>query len=102
MERHDPGFIKRMNTDAEEFSKKNRSARFRFGQWQAYCALALSVAAGLAVLYCVYLLIESKQAGFWTFIGLALLYAVSQGGTRGFLSLIDGIKNVIKSSRGKD
>jgi hypothetical protein len=102
IEKYDPGFIKRINGEAEKFSKKSRDSRFKFGKVQSYFALGVSVVAALAILYAVIEVIHSKQANFWTIIGLALFYAITQGGTRGFLTIIDGVQNIVSKFRDKD
>jgi hypothetical protein len=70
IEKHDPGFIKKMNAQAESFSRTSRDARFRFGQAQAYAALGVSVIGALATLSAVMYLIATNQAGFWSLVGL--------------------------------
>lgn len=92
LERHDPGFIRRMNSEAETFSKKGRTARFNFGRFQAYTALFVSVAAALVCLGALVYMIEKNIFSFWNIIGLAIFYAITQGGTRGFVSLVEGVR----------
>jgi len=102
IEKADPGFIKKMNVEAERFSRKNRDARFRFGGIQAYTALVVSALAAIGCLGATFYLIATQQAGFWTFVGMALLYAVTQGGSGGFASLISSVKDAIQRYTSKN
>lgn len=99
IERHDPGFIKRMNEESSSFSKKNREARFNFGQFQAYVTLGISGVAALVILAALVYLIYAGHASFWSIVGLALFYAVTQSGSKGFLSIIEGIKGIISGHK---
>ncbi len=100
IEKHDPGFVKRMNAAAEKDSAELRAARFSFGKHQAYAALAVAVIAALAVLGAVFYAI-SKGAGFGTLIALGALYAISQGGSRGFSRLIEAVSDLIARIKGE-
>lgn len=102
VEKHDPGFIKSMNEESREFARESRRSRFVFGKIQAYSAIAISALAALVVLLCLWYLIETEQAGFLTFIGLAIFYAITQGGLKGFLKIIDGVRHAIAKLQGKD
>lgn len=53
-------------------------------------ALAALILLGAAVY-----LIHKDQAGFWTFLGLAVLYAVTQSGSKGFLAIIGGLRDLL-------
>jgi hypothetical protein len=99
IEKHDPGFVKRMNDAAEKDSAELRSARFKFGKVQAYAALGVSVVAALAVLGAIFYAIHSG-AGFGTLIALAAVYAVSQGGSRGFSRLVEAVSEHIGRGKG--
>ena len=96
VERHDPGFIKRLTEGAEASSKKFRDARFHFGKHQAYTSLAVSGAAALLILYFVWIVVERGSSVFWPVVSLAMLYAVTQGGRNGFLSIAKGIADLIR------
>lgn len=99
IERHDPGFVKRMNAAAEKDSAELRGARFRFGKHQAYAALAVSVIVALAITAAVFYAI-SKGAGFGTLIALGAFFAISQGGSRGFSRLVEAVSELIGRSKG--
>ncbi len=71
MEKHDPGFVKRMNADIEGFAKQTRTSKFNFGRFQAYTALIVSAISALTILGGVLFLIYSGNASFWTIIALA-------------------------------
>ena len=99
IEQHDPGFIKSLNETAKKFSDKARNSRFRFSKIQAYSGLSVSIFAAVVVLIGLVYLIYSGNTGFWNFVGLAVFYAISQGGSDGFIriskacaKLISGLK----------
>lgn len=100
LEKHDPGFVRRMNAASEKDSERMRTARFSFGRFQAYTALGVSV-AGAGVLLGAVVIAVLKGASFWVIIGLALFYAVTQGGSSGFLRLIDALSDLVSQVRGK-
>ena len=100
IEKYDPGFIARMNSEAEKFSKETRDTRFKFGRNQAYVALSVSVVSAVAVMCGFLLLIYTKQASFWSLVGLAIVYAVTQGGSKGFTSPIEGMESLVENWRG--
>ena len=95
VEKHDPGFTKRMNEASENRATRTETARFYFGKRQAYSALFLSVIAALAVLIVLYVMVSSEQATFWNLLGLGVFYAITQGGVLGFNKLIDGMSALI-------
>lgn len=102
IEKHDPGFIARMNKSAEESSDRMQSARFRFGEIQAYTSLAVSVVAALVVLFLLYVLVSNDQFSFWSILGLTCFYAVSQSGLSGFASLGKAIGDAVRAFAGRD
>lgn len=95
IEKHDPGFVASINKDAAEFSKKTRDTRFNFGKHQAYGSLAVQVIAALALIGAVFFLIHTNNFNFSNALGIAIIYAVSQGGIRGFLKIISGVTDAI-------
>ena len=48
IERHDPGFIKRLNADAETHAEKLRVSTVNFGRFQAYGVLFVRVVLSFA------------------------------------------------------
>lgn len=100
IERHDPGFVKRMNASSEAHSESYRTERLTFGKNQAYVALGVAAVAALAILVFVGIAVV-RGAGFWTIIALAVFYAVTQGGPGGFARLIEGCVDAIKRFSGK-
>ncbi|MFB2562407.1 hypothetical protein [Rhizobium sp. IMFF44] len=96
IERHDPGFIKRMNDEAREFQSVQRKARFTFGKWQAYASLFVQVVSALALLGVLFVLAYKDTLAFWSVLGLALFYAISQSGLAGFRKIVDHIISLFK------
>lgn len=99
IEKHDPGFVKRMNEAAERDSAQLREARFKFGRFQAYSALAVSVVGALAMLAAVFFALYMK-AGFGSILAIGIIYAITQGGTKGFSRLVEAISELIGKSKG--
>lgn len=99
VEKHDPGFIKRMNALAEQHAQKLRRGKYRFGEFQAYVSLSLSFFAAIFTMLFIYLAVVNNN-GFWTIIALVIFYAVSQGGRGGFLRIIKGMERAIANLRG--
>ena len=102
IEKHDPGFTKRMDAASESRATRTETARFFFGKRQAYSALCLSLIAALAVLFVLYVLVSSGQASFWTLLGIGVMYAITQGGALGFNKLIDSISVLAGRQRPPD
>jgi len=100
IEKHDPGFVKRMNEAAEKDSAVSRAARFKFGKWQAYASLGVSVIAALALIGAVFYAI-SQGHGFGTLIALGAFYAITQGGSRGFSRLVEAVSELIGREKGE-
>lgn len=101
LEAHDPGFVKRMNEKAESRSERMSNARFWFGGVQAYAGLGVSVIAALAILVLLAYSIFKENAGFWLIIGLAVFYAITQGGPSGFVELCRGVADYFRKGGGK-
>lgn len=94
VEKHDPGFTARMNKDAQERAQRTESARFAFSKFQAYSAVLVSIGAAGALLYILFKVIESNKAGFWTILGLAIFYAITQGGLTGFERIAHAVARI--------
>jgi hypothetical protein len=95
VEKHDPGFIKRMNQNAEKYAEEFRQSRFRFGRSQAYATLAVQVIAALAILFFIWTALDQKLLNFWMLLGFAVIYAVAQGGRSGFLEIARGLASLL-------
>jgi hypothetical protein len=100
VEKHDPGFTKRMNASAERHSEQLRQGKYDFGKRQAYVALAVSALSAGAILIILGLSVWKGQ-GFWAIIGLAAFYAVTQGGSFGFSQITEACAALIKKMTGK-
>jgi len=96
IEKHDPGFVKRMNEGTEARAERSETARFYFGKRQAYASLALSIFAAVFVLGLLAALIMTQQATFWNIMGVGLVYAITQGGSFGFNRIIDAIAALVE------
>ena len=55
VEKHDPGFIKRMNGSAQSHSERFREVGFKFGRRQAYMSLTVQVIAAVSRIPCRFL-----------------------------------------------
>lgn len=102
LEKHDPGFIKSMNEEMREIEQKFRNEKMTFGKYQAYAALFISAISALGVLFALIYSVTTGISGFTTIIALAIFYAVSQGGTKGFLAIIDGFRKLLRKWSDKD
>ena len=71
VEKHDPGFTKRMNSSAERHSEQLRVGKYHFGKRQAYAALGVSALAAIAILAILAIAVWKGQ-GFWTIWGWLL------------------------------
>ncbi len=94
IEKHDPGFIKRMNADAEQFNKKARGSMFKFGKIQAYTGLIISVVAAVALLGIIVSAVFVKNIGFMQILALGIVYAISQAGTSGFANIAGQVAKI--------
>ena len=101
VEKYDPGFIKEHNRVAKEFSDRTRNDRFLFGKTQAYVGLGVSVFAAIVVLIGLGYLVYFGNAGFWNVVGLGVFYAITQGGRKGFIKIIQACGKVISRVKGK-
>ena len=75
VEKHDPGFTKRINERMHENSERDRETRFLFGKVQAWASLGIGLMAAFATLFLLYLSVKNN-AGFWTIIGLSIFFAI--------------------------
>lgn len=94
IEKHDPGFVKRMNASSEAHAEEQRAARFKFGKFQAYTSLGVAVFAAVALIAALFYAIYKEQ-GFWTIAGIFLFYAVTQGGPAGFTRIIESLRELL-------
>jgi hypothetical protein len=95
VEKHDPGFIKRMNENAESGAQEFKRARFNFGRNQAYISLLVQVLVALALVGLAFVALLTKQLTFWLLIAIAIFYAIAQGGRHGFMEVISGLKEML-------
>lgn len=100
IEKHDPGFIKRMNEDAESFNKKARGEMFSFGKNQAYAGMIVSIIAAVFILGIIVLAVFFKNIGFGQILALGIVYAITQAGTSGFSNIAGQIAKI--AGRGKN
>lgn len=77
------------------------NARFWFGGFQAYAGLAVSIIAALTILGLLAYSVINVSAGFWLIIGLAVFYAISQGGPSGFVELCRGVAAFFRKNGNK-
>jgi len=86
-----------MNAAADEGAARARKERFAFGRYQAYIALMVAAVSALALIAAVFALIFTGQFSFWAVIGLAVFYAITQAGPKGFLAILDGVRKMFHS-----
>ncbi|MBO0664172.1 hypothetical protein [Jiella flava] len=101
IERHDPGFIKTVNDEAKAFQRIFRLSRFRFGRFQAYTALSISVLAAVAIFGIIAYLAFLGKLTVWMIVAFAIFYAVTQSGIGGFLKIAQHLAELLKSFGGK-
>ena len=87
IERHDAGFIKRFNCDAEAHAKKLRASTFNFGRFQAYAVLLVQILLSFAVIAVLALAVIYNQAGSGTIISLGIVLAIILSGPSGFSNI---------------
>lgn len=95
VEKHDPGFIKRMNAAAEEDATELRKSRFKFGKIQAYASLGIKIIAVLVILLVVFL--NADSLSFWNLVALILFFAVAQSGSTGFVEIAKSVADAIRN-----
>lgn len=100
MEKHDPGFIKRLNKTTADHSQKLEDSQFNFGRAQAYSSLVIQVVAALAMLGIFYKAV-SDSAGFIPLIAIIVFFAISQSGIDTFVEIGKGIGRMIERFKGK-
>ena len=96
VEKHDPGFINRMNEGSVIRAERDSDARFYFGKVQAWVSMGVAVIAALAILLFVGITVLNGR-GFWSIIALGVLYAITQGGPSGFNRLIRAIATLFNN-----
>lgn len=95
VEKHDPGFIARMNKDTETRAKETEEVRFKFSKHQAYASLVVSVVAALVILGAAWRYMGSGSVSFWPLIALGIFYAISQGGNLGFDKVVTALSGLL-------
>ena len=75
VEKHDPGFTKRIYERMHNNSERDREMRFFFGKAQAWVSLGIGLMAAIATLFLLYLSVKN-DAGFWTIFGLSIFFAI--------------------------
>ena len=96
IEKHDPGIVKRVNQRIEENSTRTHKSRFYFNLIQASISLITQVGVALFILFCIYLVVDRNDNGFWLIIALVVFFAISQGGKGGFLSIARGLADLFR------
>lgn len=95
VEKHDPGFIKRLNKLAERTAKRDGDIRFNFGKHQAYTGLVYQGFANVCLFALAGGLLYTDKLSFSSIIGIAIFYAVIQSGFDGFIEIARGVAKVI-------
>ena len=92
VERHDPGFIKRLNADAQTHAGKLRHSTFNFGRFQAYTVLFVQVVLSFATIGVLAMAVIYNQAGASTIISLGVVLAIILSGPSGFGAIAETIE----------
>lgn len=92
IERHDPGFIKRLNADAEDHAGKLRHSTFNFGRFQAYTVLFVQVVLSFVTIGVLAMAVIYGQAGASTIISLGIVLAIILSGPSGFGAIAETIE----------
>jgi hypothetical protein len=92
IETHDPGFIKRLNADAEKHAEKLRTSTFNFGRFQAYAVLFVQVVLSFATISVLAVAVIYNQAGATTIISLGVVLAIILSGPSGFGAIAQTIE----------
>ena len=92
IERHDPGFIKRLNADAEDHAGKLRHGTFNFGRFQAYTVLFVQVVLSFVTIGVLAMAVIYGQAGASTIISLGIVLAIILSGPSGFGAIAETIE----------
>ena len=98
IEKHDSGFVKRMNAASERDASQRRDARFKFGKIQAYSGLAVSVISAVSLLVIIGIAVWFDR-GFWSIVGLGLVFAITQSGSHGFSRLVEGVRDLVAGKK---
>lgn len=102
VEKHDPGFIKSINQEAKDFSRKNREAKFKFGRFQSYLSAVVAAVAALGAVGVLFLLAWNNTLTFPVVIALGVFFAISQSGASGFLRIVNQISHLITGKKPKE
>lgn len=95
IERHDPGFVKQLNKEGREFSRRERNSRFHFARIQAYASLILHWITTVFILVIALLAVIKGYASLPVLVGIAILFAVNRAGVSGAMKIVDQISTVI-------
>jgi hypothetical protein len=95
IEKHDPGFIKRMNKSAENHADKLQGSMFNFGRFQAYFALIFNSLMGCGLIAFIGWNVVKGEPKFWVIIALCIGFAITQGGTAGFSAITGAIAKAV-------
>ncbi len=98
IEKHNPGFIKKLSDASKDTSTQSTKNRENFSRFQAYFSLLFRIIFGGAVFgLLTSLVIKNGELDFFTIIGLAILFAITQGGSQGFRNITAAIVEWIKN-----
>lgn len=99
LERHDPGFVRRMHAITEEEAAESRKERNRFGKFQAYLGLFASFIGAICIIAFIGLAVFLGSS-FLTIIALGVVFAITQSGTAGFSRIIEAIVSHVRKGNG--
>ena len=97
LEKHDPGFIKKVNSITIENAKQDQDFRNKFGKFQAWISLFIASTMAYLSFGILIILIMVHQFNLLNCIGVGFIYAVTQGKSRAFYLVIEKAFALIES-----
>lgn len=102
LEKHDKGFVKKLNRITLDDLEKDKNDRFLFSKRQAYISLGISSIAAIALLGLAFYMVFKGIIGFLPFLGLAVFYAVTQSGFEGLGAIAAALAKAVLKVTGKE
>jgi|GEM_PF-6736184 len=95
LEKHDPGFVQRMNKLTEERTARSSDATLRFQEWQAYFIIGLSVLGVCFLLGLFSVLAYQGKINLTVGLLIIILISVIQSGPSGLMAISGAVVRLI-------